>query len=248
MAHCMKSSNKRRKHLSKIAATLISISLLINLLSAFLSANANYRSNSDEDIYHSNKNDYMKIALTFDDGPHPRYTAQILDILDKYNIKATFFVIGINAKNYPDAMVNVIKRGHEIGNHTFSHPHVSCLNPNTLKTEVEQCESAIYELTDHKTKIFRPPEGFIDADVRTVLRDLDYKVILWDIDTRDWANSKPEDISNYVIENIASGDIILMHDYIAHNSPTPEALNLFLPVLLKKGYKFVVVSELIGLK
>lgn len=243
----MKLQNKQKKPFLKILVIMISVSLVINLFSVFISIKASNGSNSDEGIYHNNKNDYMKIALTFDDGPHPRYTAQILDILDKYNIKATFFVIGINVKNYPDAMANVIKRGHEIGNHTFSHPHVSCLNPGTLKSEVEQCESTVYELTDHKTKLFRPPEGFIDADVRTVLRDLDYKVILWDIDTKDWANAKPEDISNYVIENIASGDIILMHDYIAHNSPTPDALNLFLPVLLEQGYKFVVVSELIGL-
>ena len=244
----MRYLSKLKMFFSRLGLIAISVSLAINMFSIFACANTNYLTNPDDDIYHNNENEYMKIALTFDDGPHPRYTAQILDILEKYKIKATFFVIGINAKNYPDAMVNVIKHGHEIGNHTFSHPHVSCLNPSTLKNEVEQCETAIYELTDHKTKLFRPPEGFIDADVRTVLRDLDYKVILWDIDTRDWANTDPHDISNYVIKNVTSGDIILMHDYIAHNSPTPEALNLFVPVLLKKGYKFVVVSELIGIK
>jgi peptidoglycan/xylan/chitin deacetylase (PgdA/CDA1 family) len=87
----------------------------------------------------------------------------------------------------------------------------------------------------------------IDADVRRVLRALDYKVILWDIDTLDWAHNPPANIAKTIINDISSGDIILMHDYIGYNSPTPEALKLFIPVLLEKGYKFVVVSELIGL-
>jgi peptidoglycan/xylan/chitin deacetylase (PgdA/CDA1 family) len=190
----------------------------------------------------------MKIALTFDDGPHPRYTPQILDVLDEYKIKATFFMVGVNAKNYPDALTDVVKKGHEIGNHTYTHPHVSHLNTSTLTDEVEMCESTIFGLTDYKTKLFRPPEGMIDADVRTVLRSLDYKVIMWDIDTRDWAHESPEKIAENVISNITSGDIILMHDYIGHNSPTIEAIKLFIPVLIEKGYKFVVVSELIGLE
>ncbi len=219
----------------------------MNLLSIDFLANSEKGEEKNTDVYHNNKNSHMKIALTFDDGPHPRYTPQILDILNEYNIKATFFVIGVNADNYPEAIENVIKNGHEIGNHTYSHPHVSCLNSHTLKSEVEKCESTIYGRTDYKTKLFRPPEGFIDTDVKTVLRDLDYKVILWDLDTRDWAHTSPDSISNYIIDNIESGDIILMHDFIAYDSPTPEALRLFIPVLLEKGYKFVVVSELIGL-
>ena len=200
----------------------------------------------DKDIYRKNENDYMKIALTFDDGPHPRYTPRILNILDKYGIKATFFTIGVNAEYYPDIVEDVIRRGHEIGNHTYSHPHVSCLNTENLKNEVERCESVIYGLTDYRTKLFRPPEGMIDADVRSVLRGLDYKVILWDIDTLDWAHTPPKEIAKNIIDNISAGDIILMHDYVSHNSPTPEALELFIPELLKKGYRFVVVSELIG--
>lgn len=214
----------------------------------FFTVSADKKGDCDVDIYYKNENSYMKIALTFDDGPHPRYTGQILDVLEEYDIKATFFVVGVNAKNYPDSLIDVIKKGHEIGNHTYSHPHVSGLNTYTLTDEVEKCESTIYGLTDYKTKLFRPPEGMIDADVRTVLRSLDYKVIMWDIDTRDWAHEPPEKIAENVISNIASGDIILMHDYIGHNSPTVEAIKIFIPVLLEKGYKFVVVSELIGIE
>ena len=227
---------------------LIAISITVNILCVFLRVGAVSDNDIDADIYHKNKNNYMKIALTFDDGPHPRYTPQILAILDEYNVKATFFTIGVNAINYPETMSAIIEHGHEIGNHTYSHPHVSCLNSETLREEVEKCESAIYGLTDYKTKLFRPPEGLIDADVRRVLRSLDYKVILWDIDTHDWAHTSSADIAKNVITNVTSGDIILMHDYIGYNSPTPEALKLFIPELIKKGYKFVVVSELIGLE
>jgi len=233
---------------SAYVSMILILSLIINFICGFFAVGAVDEENQDADIYRKNENEYMKIALTFDDGPHPRYTPKILDILEEYGVKATFFVVGVNAEYYPDTMEKIIEKGHEIGNHTYSHPHVSCLNSETLEREVEKCESAIYGLTDYKTKLFRPPEGMIDADVRTVLRSLDYKVILWDIDTQDWANTPPDKISDYVVENVTSGDIILMHDYVAHNSPTPDALRSFLPKLLEKGYHFVVVSELIGLE
>ena len=224
---------------------LLVIALLINILCASFSVCAEEDINEVE-IYRKKENEYKKIALTFDDGPHPRYTPQILDILDKYGIKATFFAIGINADRYPDTMEMVINRGHEIGNHTYTHPHVDRLDASTLYDEIEKCENALFNHTDCKTKLFRPPEGMIDGYVKSVIKQLDYKVILWDIDTMDWAHTPPEEIADKVISKVSSGDIILMHDYISHYSPTPEALERFIPILLEKGYKFVVVSELIG--
>ena len=213
----MSSAMKKQadKTILKLTGIFLCLVFIVNTTAFFSFAAYSDINDKDVDIYHNNKNEYMKIALTFDDGPHPRYTPLILDILDEYDIKATFFVVGVNADNYSDTMESVIKRGHEIGNHTYSHPHVSCLDSYTLKNEVEKCESAIYGLTDYKTKLFRPPEGMIDADVRSVLRSLEYKVILWDIDTRDWAHVPPK---------------------------------IFIPELIKKGYKFVVISELIGLE
>lgn len=230
----------------KAFCCLLSFVLLINILCPVAPVSATENDVDDVDIYRKKENDYMKIALTFDDGPHPRYTPQILDILDKYGIKATFFAIGINADRYPDTMEMVISRGHEIGNHTYTHPHVDRIDSLTLHGEIEKCESALFSHTDYKTKLFRPPEGMIDGYVKSVIKQLDYKVILWDIDTMDWAHTPPEVIADNVIKNVSSGDIILMHDYISYYSPTPEALEQFIPVLLEKGYKFVVISELIG--
>ncbi len=238
----------------KIKKNLINIRWILTIVLAFIFFNIAIISvisapinDTDADIYRKKENNYKKIALTFDDGPHPKFTPQILEILSEYNIKATFFVVGINAKNYPDTMKKVLDEGHEIENHTYTHPHVNNIDFGVLKREVEYCESEIYEQTDHKTKLFRPPEGLIDDEIIAMIKDLDYKVILWDIDTRDWAHTSPEDISNMVVNNIKSGDIILMHDYIGVNSPTPEALKLFLPILIERGYRFVTVNELIGL-
>ena len=233
----------------KALSICLSFVILMNLSVFFVSADVTCvdRGSDEVDIYRKNENDYMKIALTFDDGPHPRYTKEILEILDEYDIKATFFVIGINVKYYPETMNSIIEHGHEIGNHTYTHPHVRDLDCIKLKTEIEDCEDMVCNLGEYHTKLFRPPEGMIGGEVKNAVKDLGYKVILWDIDTRDWAHTPPKDIAQNVISNVKSGDIILMHDYIAYNSPTPEALRLFIPTLLEKGYKFVVISELIGL-
>ena len=192
-----------------------------------------------ENVYHCHDNQEMKIALTFDDGPHPILTPKILEILRKYQIKATFFVVGENVHNYPDTVLKIIGEGHELGNHTYSHDAIN-------SAEIERCEKAIYELAEYKTKLFRPPQGHIDPSVKATSRALGYDIILWDIDTRDWDHANPKMICNNVIQNIKSGSIILMHDYIGYHSPTPDALEVMIPVLLEKGYQFVVVSELIG--
>ncbi len=199
-------------------------------------------------VYHAHSNSGMKIALTFDDGPHPRLTPKILDILKKYQVHATFFIVGQNAELYPYLVERILAEGHEIGNHTYSHGKVAGSSFGQMKKEFEACESAIYEIADYKTKLLRPPEGFLDSKIKSISRQMDYNIILWNIDTMDWAHRSPEDICQNVSDNISQGSIILMHDYIGYHSPTPEALALFIPVLLERGYQFAVVSDLIGSK
>ncbi len=235
----------------KINAVALLIFVLLNCAifpcSLGVSANASqYYDHSD--VYRKHDNQYKKIALTFDDGPHPKLTPKILEVLDKYKVKATFFTVGVNVHYYPEAFESIVSHGHEIGNHTYTHPHVSRIDTVTLRDEIERCEAEIYEHGEYRTKLFRPPEGMIDNGVTSLAKELDYKVILWDIDTRDWDHTPPHEIAEMVEKKISSGDIILMHDYIAHDSPTVEALDLFLPVLIEKGYQFVTVGELIGLK
>ena len=199
-----------------------------------------------DNVYHAHENSDMKIALTFDDGPHPRLTPAILDILKKYNVRATFFLVGENVDNYQELAQRILKEGHEIGNHTYTHDKVSGLGKFQIKREIERCEAAIYEQTDYKTKLFRPPQGFLDDKVQSVSEEMDYRVILWDVDTEDWAHVSPKEICQNVCKHVSAGSIILMHDYVSYNSPTPEALELFLPILLAQGYQFTVVSDLIG--
>lgn len=195
-------------------------------------------------VYRYRKNDKMQIALTFDDGPHPIYTVKILDILQKYNIKATFFMVGENIKSYPDVAMQVKAAGHEIGNHTETHKSNLC--EKDLLREIENCSEIIFNTLDRETNLLRPPEGLILDSTRRCCSKLEYSIILWNIDTRDWAHTSPEKIYENVVKNIDSGDIILMHDYIAKDSPTPKALEMILPKLIEMGYTFVTVSELIN--
>lgn len=201
---------------------------------------------SSSKVFHNKKNQEMKIALTFDDGPHPIYTPIILDILKEYEIHATFFMVGENVEHYRDVAERVLSEGHEIGNHTYSHPHLLNMTYGTLLDEVLGCEDELFALSEYKPHLFRPPEGLVGKDVISIADKLEYSVILWNVDTRDWANTPSDKIVENVIKNTDSGDIILMHDYIGYNSPTPEALRKYIPILLKKGFKFVTVSELLN--
>ena len=199
----------------------------------------------DEVVYHSRPNDRMEIALSFDDGPHPRLTPRILDILEEYGIRATFFMVGENVGYYPAAAHAVAEAGHEIANHTFSHRRFGHMGAEDLRREITACEEALASVTDTPVRLVRPPEGEMNDMVRLVAGELDYRIILWDVDTRDWAHTPPETIAKHILDTIRPGDIILMHDFIGYDSPTPEALRRVIPALLERGYRFVTVGELV---
>ena len=188
----------------------------------------------------------MKIAITFDDGPHPFLTQQILDILDQHGVKATFFMVGVNIINYPDAARAVLKAGHEVGNHTFSHTHLKQLSEAQVARELGYCEDALEELCEYRPHLFRPPEGAVNTYVEHCSESNDYTLILWSLDTRDWESKNTEQIVDTVLSHVEAGDIILMHDYIGRHSKTPEALSILLPKLLERGFEPVTVSELLG--
>ncbi len=187
-----------------------------------------------------------KIALTFDDGPHPVYTPEILGILEEYGVKATFFVVGQNAEYYPELVKKEVDSGHEVGNHTFSHANLRNGTYETVSGEIARTERMIYENTDFRSRLLRPPEGIYSQIVCDAAADFDYTIVLWSVDTRDWAHTPSEVIAEHVLSEVQGGDIILLHDFIGKDSPTPEALRLIIPRLLEKGYKFVTVSELLS--
>ena len=195
-------------------------------------------------IYQGQGSD-RNIALTFDDGPHAVYTEEILDILAEYGIHATFFVIGENVDRCPSLLEREVAEGHEVGNHTQSHP-LKNLPQEQMEAEISACEKTIGEWIDQGTRLFRPPGGIISQTVMTLAESHQYRVILWSIDTRDWSHPPTEQITKTVLEQVSAGDIILMHDGIDPPSPTPAALRILIPALLAQGYRFVTVSELLG--
>lgn len=218
----------------------------ILLLALILSLSAIPFCASATECYRSVPTERKQIALTFDDGPHPRLTPRILEILDRYGVRATFFMIGKNVTDYPSAARMVAESGHEIGNHTASHIRLDRVGADRARSELTQCADAIEAVCGARPTLFRPPEGGTDAELLGVCGEEDYRVILWSVDTRDWESKNAQVIASRVLSDACPGDIILLHDFIGTNSRTPEALELIIPALLAKGYEFVTVSELIG--
>ena len=199
-------------------------------------------------VWESPKEDKV-IAITFDDGPDPEDTPAILDLLKKYNGKATFFVVGKQLKRFPDIAKRQVEEGHELANHTFTHLYFNRSTPiQTIKNEIDQTQDLLYDITGTKTQLFRPPGGFYNDRMVSLCRDKGYLVVLWSWhqDTKDWDRPGVSKIVNKVLNNVRGGDIILMHDHVEGKSQTVAALEQILPELQKRGYRLVTVSELLG--
>lgn len=191
--------------------------------------------------------DEKLVALTFDDGPDPNYTAQILDILAKYNAKATFFVIGEEAARYPELVKRQAREGHEIANHTYRHHFRDGHSPAVLKRELEKSEKIIKELTGYSPSLFRPIAGYYDEEIVDTAVSSGYNVILWSWhqETRDWSRPGANKIVQNVVSDARPGDVIIFHDAGGDRSQTVKALDSILKILSENGYKFVTVSELL---
>ena len=199
-----------------------------------------------DNVYFCASTDKKIAALTFDDGPHPVLTDEILDILAQYGVKATFFVIGKNAQNYKKQLFRAYSEGHEIGNHTYSHLTATDTNSKKLLEELKETDKIISEITGQRPRLFRPPTGYCNASAVQSAAALGYKVILWTVDTRDWAHTSAPEIKKNVSEHIGNGSIILFHDYVSGKSSTAEALRTLLPLLIEQGYSFDTVSNMIS--
>jgi polysaccharide deacetylase family sporulation protein PdaB len=211
-----------------------------------IDADAKYYHDNQDNVYVHKRTDEKLIALTFDDGPHESKTEKILEILDKYNVKATYFIIGQNAEKHPEILNTILSKGHEIGNHTYDHKSIYKLSDVKLTDDVERCSDVIESITGSRPVLFRPPEGFMNDTIATSVGRYGYRVILWKVDTYDWKGKSAAEISSGVMKTVKSGDIILMHDYIWKDSHTAEALDIIIPKLMKQGYRFVTVSELLA--
>jgi Predicted xylanase/chitin deacetylase len=187
------------------------------------------------------------VALTFDDGPSPTFTGMILDLLAKYNAKATFFVMGKQAEMYPQIILREFREGHEIGNHTYNHPEVNRMSYEDLKADLFHAHQVILKITGWNMKLFRPTSGFYNDTIVKVANLLNYKVIIWTWgqDSRDWTGISGQTIALRIIKTVKPGNIILFHDQGGDHTNTIRALEILLPVLKEQGYQFTTVSALI---
>lgn len=183
------------------------------------------------------------VAITLDDGPHGVNTQKILDILDKHNARATFFMLGQNVNSNKEVVKDVYTRGNEIGIHTWSHPQLTKLSEESVKSEVKNTSDAIYNITGYRPTLVRPPYGAFNTTVRNALKD--YSLILWNIDSLDWKSRDENQIVPLVMNDVEDGDIILLHDI---HSTTVPAVEKIVEDLDKQGYQMVTVSELLEAK
>lgn len=182
------------------------------------------------------------VALTFDDGPYTPVTSKILDTLEKYNGKATFFVVGDRAENYCKVLKRASDMGCEIGSHTYSHVNLANLSVPKMQREIEKSCNAISEVTGKEVRIIRPPEGATNESVKA---NIGMPMVMWSVDSRDWDYRNADKDYKSVMDNVFDGSIVLMHDLYPE---TADAVARIVPELAKQGYKFVTFSELMELR
>ena len=188
------------------------------------------------------------VALTFDDGPHPKYTTEILDLLEQYDAKGTFFVVGQLAEKNPEIIMRMYEEGHELANHTYTHPSTKAVPK--LRKEIEQTNDVIFSITGFYPNLFRPVEGYYtDELVQTVVKD-GFTLVMWSWhqDTEDWKDPGVNIIVSRVLKGIKEGNVVLLHDGGGNRTQTVKAIEKILPELKKQGYRFITISEMIEIK
>lgn len=185
------------------------------------------------------------IALTFDDGPTIPYTNEILTILDKHQVKATFFVMGIHAKTNMPILKKMAEAGHEIGNHSMYHDKENKKSIKTLMKELPEVDKIIRQSGYVGEIMFRSPFGLTSDSLRSALTEINKKNFLFDFLSQDWENPPAQVIVDRVVNHAKPGHIIVLHDGGKGRAPTVQATNDIIEKLKNKGYKFVTASELL---
>lgn len=180
-----------------------------------------------------------KVALTFDDGPHQKYTKLLLDGLRERNVKATFFLIGESIQGKEELVEQMKEDGHLIGNHTYTHIQLSKVRTDDACAEIWKTNTAIYDITEEIPCFIRPPFGEWNDELSCAV---DMSVVLWDIDPQDWKYKDTKRVRDYVVKNVSDGDIILLHD--VYKTSVEAALQI-VDILTEEGYEFVTVEEII---
>lgn len=191
---------------------------------------------------YSVKRDNKCVALTFDAAWGNEDTQQLIDILEKYNIKATFFVVGDWVTKYPESVKALFDAGHEVMNHSDNHAHFSKLSTEQIIADVNACNDKIEEVTGVRPTLFRAPYGEYDDHVIEAVESMGMHVIQWDVDSLDWKDLSAGEITNRVQRGVSAGSIVLFHNAAKH---TPEALPAIIEGLIAEGYSMAPVSEIV---
>lgn len=186
------------------------------------------------------------VAMTFDDGPHPKNTPRLLDMLRKRNIRATFYVIGGNVDRYPHIVRRIVAEGHEIGNHTYTHRKLTSLSDSEVRKEMRRTEDAIVRAAGVKPRTMRPPYGALLTRQRSfIFADFGYPTIMWSVDPLDWKRPGPSVVKSRLLKGAHNGAILLAHDL---HAPTVDAMPKTFDGLLARNFQFVTVSQLLAQK
>ena len=194
-------------------------------------------------------NDPAEVALTYDDGPNDPYTERLLEVLERHQVKATFFLIGRFVKERPDIARAVVDAGHAIGNHTWDHPNLIFCSVAELRRQLQQTQQAIFDATGLEAKLFRPPFGGRRPDTLSVARSLGLQPVMWNVTCRDWKAKSPEEIVGHAERQIRGGDVILLHDGEFHSigvdrSRSVEASDRILSGYKAEGNEFLTIPQM----
>ena len=224
--------------------------ILILLLSVYLLfiiiVSVNIRINYHLKAYNRIKNyDSNHISITFDDGPNLDYTPKVLNLLKKYNAKATFFCIGKNIKSNPSLIKKIIDDGHTIGNHTYTHSNlIGFFSKKRILKEIDETNKEIYKITNNNMMFFRPPFGVTNPIIAKAIKETGHKVIGWNIRTYDTIIKNPDRIFNRISRKINPGSVILLHD---KSDTTIKLLEMILIFLRKNNYESITIDKLFNL-
>ncbi len=185
------------------------------------------------------------VAITFDDGPHATLTPKLLDLLAARKLKATFFVVGECAAEYPEIMKRIVREGHELANHSYSHPNLAKMSDEAVRSQLQRTDELIKVAAGTRTTLMRPPYGSITPRQKQWMYEtFGYRCIIWDVDPLDWKRPGPGVVRDRIVNQSKPGSIILAHDI---HAATIEAMPGTFDGLLAKGFKFVTVSELLAM-
>lgn len=243
-----------RKLWSRLLQGVVAIGISLGLLLSGLNVYVNFGVGPQEDMVRRVATEKKIVALTFDDGPSPTYTPQILDILAEYQVPAAFFVVGAHAERHPDIVRRIAEEGHELGNHTLTHVNIPTTGTLQLAAELALTNFHIYEAAGVYPQYLRPPRGMYDRRLRQWAELMDMQIVLWSLSSQDWLETMTAPrITTRILSRVRPGDILLFHDSGAivrsegaSRLRTVQALPDIIEGLWARGYEIVSLAELLA--